>query len=56
MNHEELEDHEESSSPRLRIPSPLSPEEELVMSQTIDASIAVQRVLGPGFLEKIFVV
>jgi len=56
-NHEEHEDHEAheaSSSHGLRIPSPLSPEEDRLMSQTIGCAIAVHRVLGPGFLESIY--
>ena len=59
MNHEDHEGrevHEDSSStpPGLRIASPLSPEAELVMSQTIGSAIAVHRALGPGLLEKIY--
>jgi GxxExxY protein len=56
-NHEEHEDHEAheaSSSHGLRIPSPLSTEEDRLMSQTIGCAIAVHRVLGPGFLESIY--
>jgi hypothetical protein len=33
---------------RMRLPSPLSPEAELVMTETIGAAIAVHRELGPG--------
>jgi len=39
---------------RMRLPSPLSPQTELVMTQTIGCVIAVHRVLGPGYLESIY--
>jgi GxxExxY protein len=55
-DHEDLEGHKGSRStvPGLRIPSPLSPEAESVMSRTIGGAIAVHRALGPGFLESIY--
>jgi GxxExxY protein len=55
-NHEGHEDHESSSSRPfgVRLPSPLSPKAERVMSETIGGAIAVHRELGPGFIESIY--
>ena len=56
MNHEGREGHEGSYKPfSMRIPSPLTPEAELAMTETIGCGIAVHRALGPGFLESIFI-
>ena len=56
MNHEEHEDHESILSPkhRMRLPSPLTPQADQVMSETIGCAIRVHRTLGPGFLESIY--
>ncbi len=56
MNHEEHEDHESNFSPkhRMRLPSPLTPQADQVMSETIGCAIRVHRTLGPGFLESIY--
>jgi hypothetical protein len=43
-----------STGKGMRLESPLSPEEEQVMSDTIGAAIEVHRALGPGFLESIY--
>jgi GxxExxY protein len=55
-DHEEGEGHEGKSSmpSRFRLPSPLSPEAERVMKETIGCAIAVHRTLGPGFIESIY--
>ena len=56
MNHEDHEDHESIVSPkhRMRLPSPLTPQADQVMSETIGCAIRVHRTLGPGFLESIY--
>ena len=38
----------------LRVPSPLTAEQESVVEQAIDCGFAVHRGLGPGFREKIY--
>ena len=38
----------------LRVQSPLSVDQERIVSQTIDCAFAVHRTLGPGFREKIY--
>ena len=38
----------------MRVQSPLSPEAERIMTETIGCAIAVHRALGPGFLESIY--
>jgi len=54
--HDDSEGHEQNSSRagRMRLPSPLTPEAERVMSETIGCAIQVHRELGPGLLESIY--
>jgi GxxExxY protein len=65
INREEREEREERKDkdpadqrrvwlPGSRPDSPLSPEGEWAMRQTIGCAIAVHRELGPGFLESIY--
>jgi GxxExxY protein len=59
MNHDGHDGHDEDdpfASPayRLRLSSPLTPETERAMSETIECAFRVHRELGPGFLESIY--
>ena len=54
MNHEGREGREGFRPFSMRLPSPLSPEAEDAMSETIGCAIAVHKALGPGFLESIY--
>ena len=48
------EEHVRSARHRMRLPSPLSPHAERVMSETIGCAIRVHQALGPGFLKSIY--
>ena len=60
MNHEDHDDREgRENHPfwrryHMRLSSPLTPEAEEVMTETIGCALAVHRALGPGFLESIY--
>ena len=60
MNHEDHDDREAHEYHpfwrryHMRLSSPLSPEAEEAMTETIACAIAVHRALGPGFLESIY--
>jgi GxxExxY protein len=56
MNHDDHDGHDSRSSRsfRMRLPSPLAPEAEHVMSETIECAFRVHRELRPGFLESIY--
>jgi GxxExxY protein len=56
MNHEmhEKDETHEIATYRMRLASPLSPDEERLMTETIGCAIAVHKALGPGFLERIY--
>ena len=60
MDHEDHDDREEHEHRpfwrryQMRLSSPLAPEAEDVMTETIGGAIAVHRALGPGFLESIY--
>lgn len=60
-DHEDCEDHEGKEGGtnsvtkwKMRLSSPLSPEAERVMTETIGSAIAVHRELGHGYLESIY--
>jgi GxxExxY protein len=54
MNHENHEKHEKDTPYRLRLPSPLAPNTEKLMTRVIGCGIDVHKALGPGFLESIY--
>jgi GxxExxY protein len=58
MNHDDHDDHDghdgNSSRYKMRALSPLTPDAERVMGDTIACAICVHRALGPGFLESIY--
>ena len=53
MNHDRHDGHDVRAY-RMRLPTPLTPEAERVMSETIECAFQVHRALGPGFLESIY--
>ena len=54
--HDDHDEHDAGTPPqhRMRLPSPLTPEGEQVMGDTIACAVRVHRALGPGFLESIY--
>jgi hypothetical protein len=56
MNHDIHENDEihEIATYRMRVTSPLGPEEERFMTESIGCAVAVHKALGPGFLESIY--
>ena len=54
MNHEGREGREGFHPFSMHLPTPLSPEAEEAMTETIGSAIAVHRVLGPGYFESIY--
>jgi GxxExxY protein len=55
-NHEmhEIDEKHEMAAHKMRLDSPLSADEEHLMTETIGCAIAVHKTLGPGFLESIY--
>ena len=54
MNHEGREGREGFHPFSMRLSTPLSPDAEDAMTETIGSAIAVHRVLGPGYFESIY--
>ena len=53
--HEGLEDTKDTKEViMLRVSSPLSPEAEAIVTETVDCAFTVHRILGPGFRELIY--
>ena len=54
MNHEGREGREGFHPFSMRLESPLCPEAEEAMTETIGCAIAVHKILGPGYFESIY--
>ena len=52
--HEELEDTKTRRSYCLRVTSPMTAEQEVVVSRVVDVGFTVHSFLGPGFKERIY--